>query len=145
MAIVAGCFQMARTVLIDRSHDVSLHSKLDLDRGDKQELCHGPIRPATIAALLRAATTNHCIAGENFGGLGWICNHYGTEIHSDARGRRFSTKPCRGAPVSEAFHKARECRSAARRLSWPRRYAEITTGPRVRGVAASCESIGHIH
>jgi hypothetical protein len=72
---------MARTVLIDRSHDVSLHSKLDLDRGDKQELCHGPIRPATIAALLRAATTNHCIAGENFGGLGWICNHY---AHGDS-------------------------------------------------------------
>ena len=47
-----------------------------------------------------------------------------TEIHSDVRGHRFSTVPCRGAPVSEAFHKARLCRSAAR-LSGCWRYAEI--------------------
>jgi hypothetical protein len=86
MAIVAGCFQMARTVLIDRSHGVSLHSKLDLDRGDKQELCHGPIRSATIAALLRGATTIHCIAGEISVVSAGPAITVSTEIHSDARG-----------------------------------------------------------
>jgi len=41
-----------------------LHSKLDAVRRNKQELYLWSTAPAFIAALLRAATTNHCIAGE---------------------------------------------------------------------------------
>jgi hypothetical protein len=49
---------------IGRSRGVSLHSKLDPVRRNKQELYLWSTAPAFIAALLRAATTNHCIAGE---------------------------------------------------------------------------------
>jgi hypothetical protein len=124
MAVVAVCFQGARTALIDRSRGVLLHFKIDPIRSNKQELYRASTRPATIAVLLRAATTNHCIAGEISAVSAGSAITMSKEIHSDVRGHRFSTVPCRGAPVSEAFHKARLCRSAAR-LSGCWRYAEI--------------------
>jgi hypothetical protein len=55
---------MVRMALIVRPRGVSLHSKLDPVRGNKQELYLWSAPPVFIAALLRAATTNHCIAGE---------------------------------------------------------------------------------
>jgi hypothetical protein len=55
---------MVRTALIVRPRGVSLHSKLDPAGNDKQELYLESTPPAFIAALQRAATTNHCIAGE---------------------------------------------------------------------------------
>jgi hypothetical protein len=64
MAVVAGCFQMVRTAPIVRSRGISLHSKLDPVRSNKQQLYPWSAAPAIMAALQRAATTNHYIAGE---------------------------------------------------------------------------------
>jgi hypothetical protein len=46
------------------SGGISLHSKLDPVRSNKQELYPWSAAPAIMAALLRAATTNPYIAGE---------------------------------------------------------------------------------
>jgi len=81
-----AAFKGARTALIERSRGVSLHPKLDPVFGGKQELRRGPVRPATIAGPLRAATTSHCIAGEISVVSTGPAITVGTKIRSDARG-----------------------------------------------------------